>query len=99
MRGKRNTKVRREPMPTSASPAAPTREMLQEHNGIKIGDRVFINFSLTVPRYNVGLVKEIYVHTNDKVIFVIWDEDKGMWRNLDTERIFIEKPIHNKRDK
>lgn len=99
MRGKRNSKVRREPMPTSASPVISPRENLQEYNGIKLGDRVFINFSLTAPRYNAGIVKEIYVQANSKIIFVIWDEDKGMWRNLDTDRVFITKPVHNKRDK
>jgi len=86
-------------MPESASPASLSRVILQDHEGIKVGDRVFFNVSLSTPRYNTGIVKEIFIQKNEKVVFTIWDDDKGMWRHFTVESVFLKKPIHNRRDK
>ena len=99
MRGRKNQKVRRDPMPEVASVPVINRTMLEEHGGIKLGDSVFFNISLAKPKYNSGRVKEIYVQHNGAIVFVIWDDDKGMWRHFGPDKVTLERPVRSRRDK
>jgi len=72
---------------------------MEEHNGFKLGERVWFNTSLVGEKYSWGTIKEIREQANGKVAITVWDEMKGMWRSFSSERLHREKPVKPKRSR
>jgi hypothetical protein len=72
---------------------------MEEHDGFKVGEKVWFNTSLVGEKYSWGTIREIRQQPNGNIAFTVWDEMKGMWRSFSSVRLHREKPTKPRRSR
>ena len=94
---RKNNKTKRTFVPDSYVPPLSSNKQLEEHGSFRPGDDVFFNHSVLSEKISHGTLKEIIEQQNGKIVYCIWDLDKGMWRHLLPERVYHEAPPKRKK--
>lgn len=81
------------------APDVPVFLPMEEHDGFKLGEKVWFNTSLVGEKYAWGTIREIRQQTNGNVAITVWDEVKGMWRSYSSGRLHKEKPVKPRRSR
>jgi len=84
---------------SGSQPDLPRFKEMEEHEGFRVGEKVWFNTSLVGEKYSWGMIKEIREQSSGKIALTVWDELKGMWRAFSVERLFREKPIKERKSR
>ena len=72
---------------------------MEEHEGYRLGEKVWFNTSIVGEKYSWGFIKKIRQQPCGKIAITVWDELKGMWRSFPALCLFKEKPRKERRSR
>lgn len=72
---------------------------MEEHEGYRLGEKVWFNTLLIGENYSWGFIKEIRLQPCNRVAVTVWDENKGMWRSFSTVSLFKERPVKERKSR
>jgi hypothetical protein len=81
------------------APDIPRYVDMEEHEGYRLGEKVWFNTSLVGENYSWGFIREIRMQPCGRVAVTVWDEIKGMWRSFSAASLLKEKPIKERKSR